>query len=515
VASPHRSLGPPRRALRIALWVVCAGLVAAAAWLAGERGRAAVAPPPGPAAAAAAAPAEILIELEEPGTAASVTGFEGGGGGAARFAGFCPSEGPEIERPDLATLVNERVAELVDRARAAQRGRGSVELRRALVALYAHTEAPEEALAAIAAAPDRVDGGFDHVAAAAVTVGVRALRDGRWDEVRRWAGAAAHAAPADPAPWALLAIAERRAGAVAAEREALWAAFERAPDEPSVGLAVGRAFADTELTDRAVVGLSAYLAEHPADAVVAGLEARLRIRADLQRDLRRLDRGGVTLLWPEDVDDAVAAATLDAVLDALERAATLLGAPRRADLTVWVHGARADMLAVTCVQGWARAVYDGSLHLDGEGLADRERMAVHVDHETLHAQLAAVAPRAPVWLHEGLAQHFAGQRSARCLETWSFMVRNETWVPFASLDGSFQVITDSDDAGLAYHQSLAMVEMLLARGGPAAVRRSVAYLTGPGDPGRLLEHLGGDRPFTGRELLETIERTLEQVERGR
>jgi hypothetical protein len=152
------------------------------------------------------------------------------------------------------------------------------------------------------------------------------------------------------------------------------------------------------------------------------------------------------------------------------------------------------------------------LHLDGDGLSQPEAMRQHVAHETLHAQLEAVAPRAPVWLHEGLAQRFAGQWTRGHEESYRFMIEREVWVPFASLEGSFQVIDDSDDARLAYHQSLAMVELVVERGGERAIQRAVEYLEGGGPPERLLSHLGGDRPFTGEELLAHLRRRVPPVE---
>ncbi len=434
----------------------------------------------------------------------------------ATFHGFCPVDGPEVTRPNLATLVNDRVDELVDRARTARSG-ASDELQQGLVALYGRNRtnrSPEEAMRALRQAPDRRRDGFDYVAAAALTLGVRALRDRRWEAVLRWSRESSRADRDDAAPWVLEALAGRRMGDDRGAKVALWNAFERAPDEPAIGLAVGRAYADTASTDRALRGLDTYLAEYPEDATIAGLRARLQIRAELQVDFQRRERDGVTLLWASSVSDDLAESAHDAVLDALRRASALLGTPRREELTVWVYGARADVLAVTCVQGWARAVFDGALHLDGEGLSNPRRMNRHIDHETLHGQLAAVAPGAPVWLHEGLAQRFAEQRSRQCLQSWEFMVRNETWIPFASLEGTFQVISDADDAGMAYHQSLGMVEMLLARGGSPMIREAVDYFRRGGlsvHSDDLLDHLGGRRPFTGRELLEVLETRLEEV----
>ena len=51
--------------------------------------------------------------------------------------------------------------------------------------------------------------------------------------------------------------------------------------------------------------------------------------------------------------------------------------------------------------------------------------------------------------------------------TFKLMVDNRTYVPFPSLEGSFLVISQGRDARFAYHQSLAMIELLVDRRGAA------------------------------------------------
>lgn len=449
--------------------------------------------------------AGVIVEAE----GAAATGHGGvapRSDGDAPFFGFCPSDAPEIERPSLAAVVNERIAELTDRARARQ---GSEPLRRGLTLLYAREGDAEAALRSLAAAPDRHAQGFDHLSAAALLLGVRALQAGELDRATRWARRAATAALSDPAPLVLEALAARRDHDEHRSRELLWQAHERAPHQPAVALAVGTALVDEPDLDRPLAALGAYLEAYPDDASIAGLRARLEIRDELWSEFHRARRDGVTLLWSPDVSDELARAAHDIVLGALDEAADLLGTERREELTVVVYAARADVLASTCVQSWARAVFDGTLHLDGEGLEDPRRLTSHIEHESLHAQLHASAPSAPVWLQEGLAQHLADQHSSQVERSWRFMVEHDTWVPLGSMAGSFQVISDSGDAQLAYHQSLAMVELLIDRGGEASIRRAVAYLSDGGDPDGLLDHLGGGQPITGRDLITFLARQLE------
>lgn len=425
--------------------------------------------------------------------------------GPAPFYGFCPTDTSPIERPSLAAVVNERLDELADRARTLLEVRQvSTQVRRGLSRLYSKNSSTEETADAIAIlrdAPGRVDDGFDYAAAAAMVLAARALRSDRHDEALQWARVAARDDPTDTAPYVIQAIVARRRSDDVGTREALRGAFERAPTDPAIALAMGQSFSSTAELSLALRGLSTYLSVVPEDAMISGLEARVEIRVELTEDFRQRSRLGVTVLWSPEVNDDLGEQAHEAVIEALDSAAALLGVPRRQELTLFVYSARADLLAATCVQSWARAAYDGALHLDGEGLAQPGVMERHISHESLHAQLAAVAPNAPVWLHEGLAQYFARQHSTRHERSYRFMIEQQTWVPFASLGGSFQVITDSSDAQLAYHQSLAMVELLIHRRGEAVLHEAVTFLQQGGEPRELFDHLAGTEPITGQDLL--------------
>lgn len=430
----------------------------------------------------------------------------------APFYGFCPTEASPIERPSLAAVVNERLDELADRGRRALEGRqGSADLRRGLSQLYSKNASTEETASAVAVlrnAPDRVADGFDFASAAAIVLGARALRSERHNEALRWAAVAARDDPTDPAPLVLQAIIAQRLADDRSAREAIRNAFQRAPTEPAIGLALGQTFSSTAELSLSLRGLNAYLSSVHDDAMMSGLGARVEIRVELTEEFRQRSRVGVTALWSPEVNDELGERAHESVIEALDSAAALLGVPRRQELTLFVYGARADLLAATCVQSWARAAYDGALHLDGEGLARPGVMERHISHESLHAQLAAVAPNAPVWLHEGLAQYVAQQHSARHERSYRFMIEQQTWVPFASLAGSFQVITDSADAQLAYHQSLAMVEFLIHRRGEAVLHEAVIFLNRGGAPRELFDHLAGTEPITGQDLLDFLQEQL-------
>lgn len=433
---------------------------------------------------------------------------------APAFRGFCPDEPPPPDRPSPADGVNARLGELSERAR---RPEGSEALRRGLTSLYARDAAEQgEAVALLAAAPDRHVGAFDFAAVAAMALGARALDRGLLEVARRWAEEAARLTPGDAAAHAFVGVVAERQGDDVAAARAYGRAFAIDRGEPGVALALARHLARSPDLDRAAEALDAYLAVVPEDAQAAGLRARIDIRIEIQPDFTRERLAGVTLLAAPEVDLSLARRTHRAVVDGLDRAAALLGAPRRVELTAVLYASRADLLASTCVQGWARAAYDGTLHLDGEALAGSEDGDQQIVHEALHAQLDAVAPSAPLWLHEGLAQHLARQWSPEHERSYRLIAERGTWVPFPSLLGTFQVIDDSADARLAYHQSLAMVELLVDRDGEGVIPSLVEALRQGVPPAELLERAAGcNGPITGEELVAFTARRLEEVDRGR
>jgi tetratricopeptide (TPR) repeat protein len=424
------------------------------------------------------------------------------------FYGFCPESDEAMappDRPDLGEQVSLRVSELLDVARAAQRDPDSSrELVAGLRGLF--TEASiDRVLETLERAPDRRHGELDLAASAALILGARAYGRKQPAEALRLARWATARAPKDAVAQGLLALAADAVAEPAAARNALRAAHASEPDEPLYALSLGQALANTGALDEAVGALDAYLQSAPKDVPIAQLRARLDTRRELERDFAQLQLRAVTLRYPADKLDARAANALLQEIDAtLQEAARLLGRPVSSELTVVVHGARSELLASTCVPTWTEGVFDGVLRLHMDALSPPERRVRVVRHETLHAQLHAARVPAPQWFHEGLAQYFAHEFGPSTHKSFAMMVANRTYVPFASLEGSFLVIGPSQDARLAYHQSLAMVQLLIAEGGEAVIARAIDYLGSGGDPGQLMGPPLAPRLLEGRDLLKFL-----------
>lgn len=138
---------------------------------------------------------------------------------------------------------------------------------------------------------------------------------------------------------------------------------------------------------------------------------------------------------------------------------------------------------VTRSPEWAGALFDGKIRLPVGGLTDRtEALERTIAHEYTHAVVHRIARgRAPVWLNEGLAQLAEGPLDGPLRERLRAHIRGGR--PLASLrdlEGSFAGL-DARSAELAYVQSLAATDFLVARYGRTAARRVLDRL-GAGEP---------------------------------
>jgi hypothetical protein len=292
--------------------------------------------------------------------------------------------------------------------------------------------------------------------------------------------------------------------------EALRRARKLLPDEPSIGAALALATRDSPDLDEAIDGLAVYLAVEPA-APLSRLRARLEVQRDLQRDFRRLSRSGITVLWaPEALTDAKADDLARAIEQALGEAARFTDTERRPALTVVVYPGQSELMAVSCARAWAGGLYDGTLRLVAAPAFPGGINPVQLRHEVLHAQVVQAAPRAPLWFHEGLAQSFAGELGA-AQRYWPLMVRNRSWIPFSSLHETFQVFEATDDAGLAYAESLGLVELLRESGGDRAIAEAVRAFQQGASTEAALARATGRREVTGNDLLDVIARRLNKL----
>jgi hypothetical protein len=252
--------------------------------------------------------------------------------------------------------------------------------------------------------------------------------------------------------------------------------------------------------------LDRYLVAHPDDAQLSRLRSRLRAQTDVQEGFARTTRGIVTLAYPPDALGAGDAWNLAGRLDdALDEAARLTQTPRRDQLYAVAYRDRSELLAVTCVPSWAIGVYDGTLRLALDTMQNERNKDRELRHEALHAQLGPVVSGAPRWWDEGLAQYFEDHGKLGWNGAFAAMLRNKTYIPFKSLEGTFFVFEGTQDAALAYEQSHAMVQLLVDRQGEAVIARAVEALKSGAAKNGLIAAI--DPTLSEADLLALLERS--------
>lgn len=120
---------------------------------------------------------------------------------------------------------------------------------------------------------------------------------------------------------------------------------------------------------------------------------------------------------------------------------------------------------------WAAASFDGQVHLPLEPATDPGRRDVVLRHELTHAFLGfAGGGQVPLWLNEGLAQYYQGERCDRLpgAESAEWLDELETRRTFMDLD--------EDQAELAYIFSLAVAQELMELNTSTALAKYLAHL---------------------------------------
>lgn len=120
---------------------------------------------------------------------------------------------------------------------------------------------------------------------------------------------------------------------------------------------------------------------------------------------------------------------------------------------------------------WAAASFDGQVHLPLEPATDPGRRDAVLRHELTHAFLAfAGGGQVPLWLNEGLAQYYQGERCDRLPGAES-----AEWLDEIQARRTFMDL-DEDQAELAYIFSLAVAQELMELNTSTALAKYLAHL---------------------------------------
>jgi hypothetical protein len=290
---------------------------------------------------------------------------------------------------------------------------------------------------------------------------------------------AVEALPGSPELWAALALAYRGTGRGEQADALLREARARFPGDAEVEYLLAEGLERQGRTPEAVAALRALAARHPGHPRGQALLARLEREQRVERDY-----------WTEESAHFVVryegASGLDvgrAVVDALEEAYASIGRdldaypPGRLQVGIYRTAVLGDVIGIPA--HYVRGAFDGQkLRLNlAEAVAYSHDLRRLVRHEYTHALVHQVTRgRAPVWLHEGLAQVMEPRPAPRVLDVA---------VPrrLVSLAGVERLSRTMEPAAFTagYQLTHVAAEHLVDRGGLAGVRALLRRL-GEGEP---------------------------------
>lgn len=163
------------------------------------------------------------------------------------------------------------------------------------------------------------------------------------------------------------------------------------------------------------------------------------------------------------------------ILDALEQhysdlAAQFGDAPHQSVVVIlYTDQAYFD---VTQAPAWTSALNDGKLRIPLRGMDKvSSELSSVLRHELAHSFINALSRgRAPVWLHEGIAQMMQGKTSAPFGRVMAQGFATGHFIPLNGMEGSFMSF-GKDESAVAYAESLAFVEYISEKYGFSDVVR--------------------------------------------
>lgn len=125
-----------------------------------------------------------------------------------------------------------------------------------------------------------------------------------------------------------------------------------------------------------------------------------------------------------------------------------------------------DFVDITRAPSWAGAVNDGRIRVPVQGLSTvTSELSLTLKHELTHSFIhQKTRQRAPIWLHEGVAQWLEGKRSGEYASLLVKAYEQKVSIPLRAMGRSFGNMPP-DVAGYAYAWSLAVVEYIVQTNG--------------------------------------------------
>jgi len=255
-----------------------------------------------------------------------------------------------------------------------------------------------------------------------------------------------------------------------------------------------------------ILGLAYYNAGRLPPAIEAWKHSlQLKSDAEVSRDLAKAEReasvevnftetenGRFTLRY----EGGKPAQTLlrDDVFRTLDRQYDVLthdlGSAPSGPVTVIIYSEQ-QFFDVTQAPSWVGALNDGKMRIPlGNVVSMTPQTEAVLRHELTHSFVHAIVPHCPLWLNEGLAQLEEPKSSLAFSQDVLQRLRSRQAPPLRELEKSFAGL-NSDQAHLAYAQSLLAAEYLRSAYGMDGLRRMLMALATGMEPEDALRSVTG------------------------
>ncbi len=243
-----------------------------------------------------------------------------------------------------------------------------------------------------------------------------------------------------------------------------------APDSPDVAKLAGWAYYGANKVEQAVAEWRRALVLRSDPEVAAALEKAERDLA-IESHFRGGESSHFTLRYDGSAEPQLARDILRALEEHFNALARELNytPPEAIGVVLYTNRAFAD---ISRAPEWAGAMNDGRLRVPVQGLSSvTPELNRVLRHELTHSFIAQkTRGRAPVWLHEGIAQWLEGERSRQLAGALVAAADVRGPLPLEALEGSWMQLP-ATAAGLAYAWSLAVVEYVVETHGMRDVER--------------------------------------------
>jgi len=200
----------------------------------------------------------------------------------------------------------------------------------------------------------------------------------------------------------------------AAAREDFAFVLARDPDHLDALVNLGQAEYLARELDAAVTRFERAHELRPGDEEIAAFLRKARRERDVERSFGEIRATWFLVRHSPSIPLERAQEVLGLCEEARGRLAAAYGSyPPRVVVTLYTPG---EFQSATDAHGWVAGLSDGTIRLTVGSRPDAAALKATITHELVHHLVREVAPGAPVWLHEGLAQIEEGRSAAQAEE---------------------------------------------------------------------------------------------------